>query len=235
MAEYQSTTNLIPFQFETHAVRVHLDDLGNPWFEAPDACAVLGIKDVSQAVARLRSNQKRPCETRNCLIINESGLYRLIFRSNKPDAEKFQDWVFEVVLPQIRKTGAYSPADKPVVRDPLIQTIIDMAVQLDEARSLAQRADVKSDLALAQQLWLSLREYAHSRRLTHQMPLAVCKAFGTYLSGYCLEHDIPVRDVPIAFKAWKHEHAYHVELIDQLLPKWLKRQAGQITLLPSKA
>lgn len=41
-------------------------------------------------------------------FINEPNLYRIIFRSNKPEALRFQDWVFQDVLPEIRKTGSYS-------------------------------------------------------------------------------------------------------------------------------
>lgn len=41
------------------------------------------------------------------ICINEPGLYRLIFQSRKPEAEKFKRWVFHDVLPQIRKTGSY--------------------------------------------------------------------------------------------------------------------------------
>lgn len=46
------------------------------------------------------------------IYVTEPGLYRLIFRSDKPEARKFQDWVFREVLPQIRKTGAYSRMDE---------------------------------------------------------------------------------------------------------------------------
>lgn len=47
------------------------------------------------------------------IFINEPNLYRVIFRSNKPEAKQFQDWVFNEVLPTIRKTGKYE-APKPV-------------------------------------------------------------------------------------------------------------------------
>lgn len=40
-------------------------------------------------------------------IVNEPGLYRLIFKSNRPEAKKFQKWIYHEVLPQIRKTGVY--------------------------------------------------------------------------------------------------------------------------------
>lgn len=44
-------------------------------------------------------------------FLTESGVYKLIFKSRKPDAEKFQDWVTDEVLPQIRQTGGYIPTD----------------------------------------------------------------------------------------------------------------------------
>lgn len=52
--------------------------------------------------------------------VYESGLYKLIFKSRKKIAEKFQDWIFEVVLPEIRKTGSYNGNKKtlPLGIDP---------------------------------------------------------------------------------------------------------------------
>lgn len=54
-------------------------------------------------------------------FINEPNLYRVIFRSNKPEAVKFQDWIFEEVIPQIRKTGTYTltltPEQKQIIRE----------------------------------------------------------------------------------------------------------------------
>lgn len=46
-------------------------------------------------------------------VITEPGLYRLIFRSRKDEAEKFQRWVFHEVLPEIRRTGRYAPGTPP--------------------------------------------------------------------------------------------------------------------------
>ena len=46
------------------------------------------------------------------IIINESGLYELLFKSRKKEAIAFRDWIFEEVLPSIRKTGKYSIPDK---------------------------------------------------------------------------------------------------------------------------
>ena len=62
-------------------------------------------------------------QNRELTFINEPNLYRVIFRSNKAEAVKFQDWIFEEVIPAIRKTGSYtqgslkiSPAQKQQIQ-----------------------------------------------------------------------------------------------------------------------
>lgn len=101
------------FDFEDNAVRV-VDIDGEPWFVAADVCRVLGLSNPSMAVDGLDDDE----QSKYCLgsggsdrvIINESGLYNLIFRSRKPEAKKFRKWVTAEVLPSIRKTGAYIAA-----------------------------------------------------------------------------------------------------------------------------
>ena len=84
-----------------------------PWFVARDICNILNIKDVSMAVSKLPDDWKgtKVIGTlggeQNMSIINESALYRMIMRSNKLIAEKFQNCVCEEILPSIRKTGEY--------------------------------------------------------------------------------------------------------------------------------
>jgi prophage antirepressor-like protein len=96
---------------------------GEPWFLADAVCRALTISDNRQAVASLREHQKDACIVRtpggpqNKLIVNESGLYALVFKSRKEEALKFQDWVTSEVLPSIRKTGSYAmPTARPVGR-----------------------------------------------------------------------------------------------------------------------
>lgn len=85
------------------------------WFVAKDVCEVLDID--STQTRRLNDKQKglhsiqTPGGNQHMIIINEAGLYKLIFTSRKPDAEKFTDWVAEDVLPSIRKHGAYMTDD----------------------------------------------------------------------------------------------------------------------------
>lgn len=105
-------SQLIPFQFEMHTVRTLTCDDGALWWVATDICSILELSNVSDAVGRLLSDEKSDLSSLGfsdtALIINEKGLYRLIFRSNKPEAKRFQNWVFGEVLPQIRQTGSYS-------------------------------------------------------------------------------------------------------------------------------
>ncbi len=92
---------------------------GMPWFVAKEVCEMLGIVNHKSAVANLDEDEKGvdsiyPLEKpkrggglQKMLIINESGLYTLIFQSRKPFAKAFRKWVTNEVLPNIRKTGCY--------------------------------------------------------------------------------------------------------------------------------
>lgn len=110
---------VIPFDFETNAVRVVLVD-NAPWFVAPDVCRVLDHKNPTVALRRLDEDEKRLVDPKLLLgssvagggaqmmsIVSESGLYALILTSNKPAAKRFRKWVTAEVLPSIRRDGAY--------------------------------------------------------------------------------------------------------------------------------
>ena len=119
---------------------------GEPWFVATDACSILGLHNVTNAMKALREDEKIPLRKvegyieeeerkehftlnsikgkgwavvgqkirHNATLINESGLYRLIMRSDRAEAEAFQDWVLREVLPMIRKTGSYKLSEAPL-------------------------------------------------------------------------------------------------------------------------
>ncbi len=113
------TNNIITFNFNNNAVRTQSID-GNAWFCFADCRDALGIKG-SLKKGTLSEKGLTICHTltkggkQAVTFINEPNLYRLIFRSNKPQAQAFADWVYDEVLPSIRKTGTYSVAtDKPV-------------------------------------------------------------------------------------------------------------------------
>ena len=100
-------------------------DDGEIWFVAVDVCKILGYKNSRKALAdHVDDEDKRPdvtirytssngvIQNRKVNVINESGLYSLIFGSQLPAAKKFTRWVTSEVLPSIRKTGSYSVAPK---------------------------------------------------------------------------------------------------------------------------
>lgn len=102
------------FQFQASCdVRVQLINK-EPFFCLKDVCLSLGIKNTSQLASQLdvKGISKTYTLTKGgkqeLIFVNEPNLYRVIFRSNKKEAVDFQNWVFDEVLPTIRKTGSYS-------------------------------------------------------------------------------------------------------------------------------
>lgn len=110
----------IRFQFDDdYPVRITRDDDGDLWFVLADVCNALELSSPHKVADRLKDRHKgwssipTPGGPQQMTVINEPGLYRTIFRSRKPNAERFQDWVFEQVLPQIRRSGRYEPQNRP--------------------------------------------------------------------------------------------------------------------------
>jgi len=106
---------IIPFQFEAHAVRVQVDELGLPWFNATDVCDALEMGNPSQAIkSHVDAEDLQKLETLTAggrqrqNHVNESGLYALILGSTKDAAKRFKRWVTSEVLPAIRNTGSYA-------------------------------------------------------------------------------------------------------------------------------
>ena len=91
---------------------------GELWFVAVDLCRALDIQNIRQNLANFPDDEKMTVSTtyshsgkrggaQFMTFVSEPGLYRLIFMSRKPEAEKFKRWVFHEVLPSIRKYGYY--------------------------------------------------------------------------------------------------------------------------------
>lgn len=106
-----------PFQFEALDVRTATDENGEVWFCAKDVSDVLEIDWSGKTLKNMPENWvtmgKLPTVTgeKEAVFINEAGVYRLIFRSNKPLAEQFANFICETVLPSIRKNGFYGVID----------------------------------------------------------------------------------------------------------------------------
>lgn len=125
------------FNFEHNEVRTFLEN-DVPYFVANDVAKTLGYKNPSKAT---NDHCKKAIETwgndslgrrQKFKIIPESDVYRLIIKSNLPSAEKFEAWVMEEVLPQIRKHGMY--ATDELLDNP--DLLIEVATKLKEERTL---------------------------------------------------------------------------------------------------
>lgn len=117
---------LTSFQAADGAVLRTIDVEGEPWFVAKDACDALALS--TNNVRRMLEDDEvnslsgSGMRGRATLVISESGLYRLMMRSDKPQARPFQRWVTREVLPAIRKRGAYmtQAVVGAVIEDPTV-------------------------------------------------------------------------------------------------------------------
>lgn len=102
-----------------------IDKGGTFWFCAKDICDALTVVNYRDAVSVMLDDDEMGVEIfdtpggpQKMIIVNESGLYTLIFRSNKPRAREFRKWVTNEVLPTLRRTGRYEmPRVYPVQTD----------------------------------------------------------------------------------------------------------------------
>lgn len=107
------------FDYKNVKVRTVMID-GDVWFVAKDVCDILGLTNPTESLRNLSDKMKMTLEGQESilsitedanvvrlLLISEAWMYKLVFKSRKPEAEKFSDWVVGEVLPTIRKTWSY--------------------------------------------------------------------------------------------------------------------------------
>ncbi len=128
------------FNFEGNEVRTVLIN-DEPYFVGKDVATAIGYRNTKDAINKhVKSKYRResrfatPSGTQTMTVISEPGIYQLAGQSKLPTAEPFQDWIYEEVLPSIRKHGAYLTDEK--IEEALLNpdTIINLATQLKEER-----------------------------------------------------------------------------------------------------
>lgn len=109
------SSNIIPFSFHTKEVRVIPTDDGlSFWAVAKDITDILNIRSAHDAMRYIPEHHKGTFKVRtpggeqDALCVDEPGMYRLVLRSNKPEAEPFMEWITAKVLPSIRRHGFYA-------------------------------------------------------------------------------------------------------------------------------
>ena len=196
------------------ALRIWVDEDQKTFFNLSDVCHALEINNPRQVKARLTKrgvitadtptqNQHGAVVTQQMTYIDEANLYRCIFQSRKAEAEKFQSWVFEEVLPQIRRTGGYIPTRKE-----------------DDAKTVMARALLIAQNTIEQQ----------TRQLAEQRPLA---ELGEAVSGSkdsILIRDLAKlltqNGVPMGQNrlfAWLRQHGYLFQHETRPIQQWVER------------
>jgi len=144
--------NLQVFSYEGKEVRT-IQKGDEPWWVLKDVCEVLELSNARMIADRLDSDDVSQAYVIDSMgrqqqtnIVNESGLYNVILRSDKPEAREFKRWVTHEVLPTIRKHGAYITSDKleEIMNDP--DAWIKVLTALKEERQAKERLQIQSEV-----------------------------------------------------------------------------------------
>lgn len=153
-----STMKEFTFNPTNQPIRTEIKD-GEPWFVAKDVCLALNIVNHNDAISRLDDDERGVATTdtlggkQSISVVNESGLYNLIFQSRKAEARVFRKWVTNEVLPSIRKTGRYGmgPEAPKALRKPRVKPrdrSAELGVFFRELRLWVRSSDVDETAAM---------------------------------------------------------------------------------------
>lgn len=152
--------NIQIFKYENNDVRtVEMND--EPWFVLKDVCGVLGLSNHKVTAQRLDRDEVSQTYLTDSIgrkqettVINESGLYSVILRSDKPEAKPFRKWVTSEVLPSIRKNGGYIAGQEQMTPEELMAKALLVA-----NKTLAERDARISELTVQNTIMQPKAEY----------------------------------------------------------------------------
>ena len=168
MLDSTISNSLQLFQNAGFKVRVIMR-LGDPWFVAKDVATCIEHSDTSAMCKLCRDKDKvvvnyadlkhsddlSECfsgkQSPNLTLISESGLYRILAKCNLPKCEPFESWVFDEVLPSIRKTGGYSVQPTLAIPKTLPEALRAYADEVERREAAEKRAitaEVERDEAI---------------------------------------------------------------------------------------
>ena len=146
-------SNIRIFNYNSVEVRTIQKD-GEPWFVLRDVCNVLGLGTPARVAERLDPDEVSQTHITDSMgrqqettIINESGLYNVILRSDKPEAKPFRKWVTSEVLPTIRRHGLYATPDtvEKMLADPDTTIKLLETIKQERAARMALEAKAEAD------------------------------------------------------------------------------------------
>lgn len=152
--------NIQIFKYENNDVRT-VEMNGEPWFVLKDVCGVLGLSNHKVTAQRLDRDEVSQTYLTDSIgrkqettVINESGLYSVILRSDKPEAKPFRKWVTSEVLPSIRKNGGYIAGQEQLSPEELMAKALLVA-----NKTLAEREARISELTVQNTIMLPKARY----------------------------------------------------------------------------
>lgn len=177
----KDNAQIVPFNYEGAELRTVMID-GEAWFVAPDACRMLALRDTSSALKMVDADDKQTLrrsdtphfftgiapQVQMLTIVNESGMWALIFQSNKDQARKIRRWITGTVLPQIRKTGRYDVDDR---------TRAELVSRADLARMVLDAEEEKKVLEAALESAAPVLAY-HDRHVAETGDVVTVKTWG---------------------------------------------------------
>lgn len=188
---------LIPFQYKDNPVRTVWID-GKPWFVLSDLCSVLNLTTPAKVVSRLEDGMSstHPIpdslgRTQHVTIVNESGMYRVVLRSDKPEALALQAWITDEVLPSIREKGSYSlPGATPtattgfetqarvldILKNVIAKDYLEAKARIVLARAMGDTPEIE---ASARPLYI--QDYLREKGATRDEVKRCSSSFGRYV------------------------------------------------------
>lgn len=195
------------FRYEGKQVRTVEKD-GETWWVLKDVCAVLGILKHRDVAARLDADERGSVRvdtlggTQEMVCVNESGLYHVILRSDKPQAKPFRRWVTKEVLPEIRRKGSYG-----------------------ENRAVAALAEQVGQLA---EMVTKMANDLYGRKEPEQIRLIPLERKETYSASELLKYN-GVRMSVYEFNQMMEEKGYMEEIVLRSLRKGKERRCKVLT------
>lgn len=195
-------SNVIPFRFESKQVRTVLID-GEPWFVASDVCEALELAGRSRNFLRMLDEDEKGAHIVSTLggsqemqVINESGLYALIFKSRKAEAKRFKKWVTAEVLPAIRKHGRFEDTSNKMTS--LMDELIGMS-ELNVIKGLIRDKSKAVPVDRRQGFQLVMHNRLHTRfnvPRTELIPASQFEQACNFIGGYALEGEFLGKEEP---------------------------------------
>lgn len=143
------------FNFNSATLRTLTDEHGDPWFVLKDCMSILALGNPTETVKMFDDDEFSTTEVIDSIgrrqqtyVISESGFYRLVIKSRKPEAHEFQRWVTHEVLPTIRKTGGYIPTSKSDTDEAIMAKALLIAQKTIEHNAQQLRAKDKQIMEL---------------------------------------------------------------------------------------